>query len=139
MFGMGMPELIIILVIALIVIGPKKLPDLAKALGKGMSEFRKATQEIKENLNIDEELKEAKEDLIDAVSGLDKAGDTAQTASSGQPETPDNKRPVYQDFDEMLEDYENKKEGMEKQETPGDQALVEKGPEDAAEKSRYDG
>lgn len=70
MFGIGMPELIIILVIALIVIGPSKLPDLAKALGKGMREFRKATQEIKESLDLDEDFEDVRKGLVDTVSGL---------------------------------------------------------------------
>ena len=71
MFGIGLPELILIMVIALIVIGPKKLPDLARALGKGMAEFRKATQEIKESLDIDGDLQEVKRDLADSISGLE--------------------------------------------------------------------
>jgi Tat protein translocase TatB subunit len=71
MFGIGMPELIIIMVVALIVIGPKKLPDLARALGRGMAEFRKATQDIKETLELDDELKEVKRDLADSISGAD--------------------------------------------------------------------
>jgi len=70
MFGIGMPELIIIFVIALIIIGPKKLPDLARALGKGMAEFRKATNEIKSNLDMGDELKEIEEELTDSVSGM---------------------------------------------------------------------
>ena len=60
MFGIGMPEMILILVIALIVIGPKKLPDLAKSLGRAFAEFRRATSELKETLEIDDELKEVK-------------------------------------------------------------------------------
>jgi sec-independent protein translocase protein TatB len=47
MFGIGMPELLLILGLALIVLGPKKLPELAKALGKGIAEFRRATDELK--------------------------------------------------------------------------------------------
>ncbi|MGM0642639.1 MAG: twin-arginine translocase TatA/TatE family subunit, partial [Thermodesulfobacteriota bacterium] len=43
MFGLGMPEILLILALALIVIGPKRLPDLAKTLGKAMGEFKRAT------------------------------------------------------------------------------------------------
>ncbi len=60
MFGIGMPEMILILAVALIVIGPKKLPDLAKSLGRALGEFKKATNELKDSFQIDDELKSVK-------------------------------------------------------------------------------
>ncbi len=51
MFGIGMPEMLLILGVALIVIGPKKLPDLAKSLGRAFGEFKKATNDLKESLD----------------------------------------------------------------------------------------
>jgi sec-independent protein translocase protein TatB len=65
MFGIGMPEMLLILAVALIVIGPKKLPDLAKSLGRAMGEFKKATSEIKESIGVDADFKEAKETFTD--------------------------------------------------------------------------
>jgi Tat protein translocase TatB subunit len=51
MFGIGVPELLIILVVALIVLGPKRLPEVAKSLGKAFAEFRRATSDLSEELN----------------------------------------------------------------------------------------
>jgi sec-independent protein translocase protein TatA len=51
MFGsLGMPELIVIFVIALIVFGPRKLPELGRSLGRGIAEFKKATNELQSTL-----------------------------------------------------------------------------------------
>ena len=54
MFGLGISEIVLLLALALIVIGPKKLPEVAKALGKGYGEFRRAFGELKESVNIDD-------------------------------------------------------------------------------------
>ncbi len=53
MFGLGMPEILIILALALIVIGPKKLPDLAKTLGRAMGEFKRSAQDFKQSLDVE--------------------------------------------------------------------------------------
>ena len=65
MFGIGMPELLLLLAIALIVVGPKKLPELAKALGRGIAEFKKATNELKESLDTNTDFSELKQSFDD--------------------------------------------------------------------------
>lgn len=69
MFGMGMPEILLILAIALIVIGPKKLPDLAKSIGRAMGEFKRASQELKDSFDIDPGLKDVKNVFSDTGTG----------------------------------------------------------------------
>jgi len=63
MFGLGMPEILLILAIALIVIGPKKLPDLAKTLGRAMGEFKRSAQDFKRSIDVETTVKDFKEDI----------------------------------------------------------------------------
>jgi Tat protein translocase TatB subunit len=66
MFNIGFPELLIIVAIALIVFGPNKLPELARAFGKAMREFKKATEEVKESFEAEtKDLDELKSTLAE--------------------------------------------------------------------------
>ena len=66
MFGIGFPEFLVILAVALIVVGPSKLPDLARALGKGYAEFRRATNELKETFDQDETVRDIRNEFSSA-------------------------------------------------------------------------
>ena len=82
MFGsLGMPELIVIFVIALIVFGPRKLPELGRSLGRGIAEFKKATNELQSSL--EEEIR-VEEQRLDAS----KATAPVRTASSHADDQP---------------------------------------------------
>lgn len=61
MFGsIGMPELIVIFVVALLVFGPKKLPELGKSLGRGLAEFKRASDDLKKT--IEDEIEQGKQE-----------------------------------------------------------------------------
>src|ERR1700741_5589097 len=62
MFGsIGMPELIIILVIALIIFGPRKLPELGRSLGRSINEFKKASNELRSTLEEEIRVEEVRD------------------------------------------------------------------------------
>ena len=75
MFGIGFQEMLIILVVVLIFFGPKRLPDLAKSLGKGIAEFKKASEEVRKGIEdaVKEESTEEAPKPPEDLSGYGKA------------------------------------------------------------------
>ena len=94
MFGIGMPELILILAVALIVLGPKRLPEIARTLGKGLAEFRRTTDELKEEIReVEEEIEhpssstdELKEEIREVKEEIENP--SSSTASAEESPTP---------------------------------------------------
>ncbi|MEJ2055447.1 MAG: twin-arginine translocase TatA/TatE family subunit [Calditrichaceae bacterium] len=78
MFGIGTPELLVILLVVLLLFGAKKLPELAQGLGKGIREFRKASSEIQDELDINKPLRSAdsKKDSEDTEKKSESKEDT---------------------------------------------------------------
>lgn len=77
MLNIGPPELIFILVIALVVVGPQRLPELARTVGKGLREFRKMQDEVKDlvNTGIGDEFRDTASELKRTASDLKSAAD----------------------------------------------------------------
>ncbi len=68
-WNLGFPEIMVIFVVALLVFGPRKLPELGKSLGKSLAEFKKATNDLKKTW--EEEVKAEEEDLKEIRKDLD--------------------------------------------------------------------
>jgi TatA/E family protein of Tat protein translocase len=89
MFGsIGMPELVIILVIALIIFGPRKLPELGRSLGRSIGEFRRASNELRSTLEEEIRVEEQKGGAQKAASPssetpADAPAETTDGSSSG--------------------------------------------------------
>ncbi len=115
MFNIGLPELMIIVAIALIVFGPNKLPELAKAFGRAMREFKKATEEVKESFEAEtRDLEEMKGSITEenVTSFLESVSDSAEAAS---PEASSPEETPLSPLGDGSPPVEVKKEGQERQ------------------------
>ncbi|EGB16520.1 twin-arginine translocation protein, TatB subunit [Pseudodesulfovibrio mercurii] len=86
MFGIGGPELLIICVVALIVIGPQKLPELLRSLGKGVAEFKRVGNEVKSTLDVEVSKAEAesRKKEVDAELAKRKAAKAKEEAAAAE-------------------------------------------------------
>ena len=83
--SLGFPELLIIMVIALIIFGPRKLPELGKSLGRSLNEFKKASTELQNTLEQEIRIEEQKESTAAAAKKADADAATAVSSDTTAP------------------------------------------------------
>jgi sec-independent protein translocase protein TatA len=110
MFGLGIPELIVIFVIALVVFGPRKLPDLGRSIGRAMAEFKKASDEFQESVRS--EMKEVEKtadlDEVKKLGNIDlSAYENMQVTTDGTAEQKTEPAPDQQIDQESSEEKKN--------------------------------
>lgn len=82
MFDLGMQELIVIFIVALLVFGPKKLPELGKTIGKGIAELKRAMQNVKEQIDSEVDISASKGTIEDVKPELSKEEKTDEVKGS---------------------------------------------------------
>ncbi len=93
MGNLGMPELIFIFALALLILGPKKLPELGKQLGRGLGEFKRASNDLKRSIEEEVE-KAARDEAPKAADGPRAVPAEGTVASAASEERPDPVRPA---------------------------------------------
>lgn len=112
MFGIGTTELVVILIVALLVLGPKKLPEIARSLGKTLGEFRRVTTDVKRTIEMEAD----QEEEIRAKKRIKQ--EMAKKASKESPSPEQDEKDPYPEEKTARESTETQPEPDKKDSTP---------------------
>ncbi|MFN7955107.1 MAG: twin-arginine translocase TatA/TatE family subunit [bacterium] len=116
MFGIGTPELLLILVVALIFLGPRRLPEVGKALGKALGELRRASNDLRDSIELETRRSEQAERANAARAAMREAPvDPARAAAAPGPVVSDPAPPI-----QTITPQESRPRGEPDREAPGD-------------------
>jgi Tat protein translocase TatB subunit len=112
MLDIGLSELLIILAVALIVLGPKKLPEVARSLGRGLAQFRRASEDLRRSILVEESYWE-KEDSAEALPRSSSSQPTDEKPGKGEAPSPPDHEPTETAPYSPVSDPPRKKNGVD--------------------------